>query len=84
MVNARSLISIAIMTVVVLIITPHVTMIRPGPMGLAIEMAILVGVGAATYLLSHVGLWIAQRRPDGPEREVVRVLAALRQRLAGA
>jgi O-antigen/teichoic acid export membrane protein len=83
-VNVRSLTSITIMAVVVLIVTPHVTALRPGPLGLAIEMAILVGVGAATYLLTHVGLWIAQRRPDGPEREVFKVVAALKQHLAGA
>jgi hypothetical protein len=83
-VNVRSLTSIVIMAVVVLIITPHVEMIRQGPIGLAIELGILICSGAATYLLTHVGLWIAQRRPDGPEREVFRVVAALRQQLAGA
>jgi O-antigen/teichoic acid export membrane protein len=83
-VNARSLTSIVVMAVVVLIIAPRIPTIRPGPIGLSIEIGILVSVGAATYLLTHVGLWIAQRRPDGPEREVVRVLAVLRRRFGGA
>jgi O-antigen/teichoic acid export membrane protein len=82
--NLRSLISIAVMAAAVTAATPFVQPFGVKPSGLMLQLVVLVAIGAVAYLLTHAALWFAQRRPDGPEREVARIVSAMGQKLARA
>lgn len=42
------------------------------------HLAILIGTGAATYLIATLTLWLLSGKPSGPEQEVVDMLKVFR------
>ena len=82
--NGRSIASVGVMSLAVILMKRAVDPLKTTPAALMIELTVLVAVGAAAYLLSHAGLWLAQRRPDGPEREVVRVVSIMNEKFTRA
>jgi PST family polysaccharide transporter len=79
--NERSLLSAALMAAVVLLVRPHHGNGEIGPFGLAVEIAIRVLVGAATYIGVHLVAWLAMGKPKGPEVEVAKMVDVLARRL---
>lgn len=60
----RSGVACAVMTAVILAVGETTTPFdHPG-----VELIVLVLLGSSVYLITVLGLWLAQGRPDGPER----------------
>jgi O-antigen/teichoic acid export membrane protein len=75
--NARSLASVALMSCAV--IGLEMLMGRDGErLELILKSATFIVAGAVVYVISHIGLWIAAGRPAGPESEVMKMVAKLR------
>lgn len=78
--NLRALVSVAVMAAGVILAStylPH----AEGKVGLAIRLAELVMIGGVTYCGVMVLMWLAMKRPPGPEVEVRRILAKLLAKL---
>jgi O-antigen/teichoic acid export membrane protein len=72
--NARALISIVVMAAGVSLASSHLVLaIDRGT--LALQLAVVVALGALLYCLSTFLLWILMKRPDGPETEVQKILS---------
>ncbi len=48
----------------------------------ALQLAIMIPVGAVSYLGTSLALWLASGKPAGPEREALGLLQTLRRRIA--
>jgi PST family polysaccharide transporter len=82
----RSLVAVSVMSVCVIAVGHILPMnLESGLLGLALELAIKVVVGAIAYSGVHTLLWHAEGRPDGIERMIKGglevVLALARRRL---
>ena len=78
--NMRSLISVAIMAAAVLPLMNHRPPGGVGSFGLAAEIGIRVLVGGVAYIFSHILMWRAMGKPDGPEVEVAKIFRLLVRR----
>jgi O-antigen/teichoic acid export membrane protein len=78
--NTRALVSVVLMALAV-----WTTLQALGPteskLVLLEHVVVCVAVGAATYVASSLLLWIAAKRPQGPETEVQRLLGKLLSRV---
>jgi hypothetical protein len=68
------------MVLAMLLVTPH-GHAAAHPILLVREILTLGSTGALTYVATHLGIWLAMGRPNGPESEVGRVLDILMRRL---
>ena len=56
----------------------------PTTMGLGIQLMASISIGAITYTLSVLVLWLASGRPDGPEQEILNQLKSFAKRFRSA
>jgi PST family polysaccharide transporter len=74
--NIRSLASICVMVAVVLPLSHVVERFGVGKIDLLLEIAILIVLGAVAYLGSHAVMWIFSGKPEGPEREALKLFTS--------
>ena len=79
--NIRSLASICVMVAVLLPLSRSVEYFGFGRIDLVIEIAILIILGAVSYLGSHAMIWVLSGKPDGPEREALKIADSVKHRL---
>ncbi len=79
--NTRSLASICVMVAVVSPLSHLVEHFGFGKIDLVLEIALLIVMGAVCYLGSHAAMWIFSGRPEGPEREALKLFASGMHRL---
>ncbi|MBY3068894.1 oligosaccharide flippase family protein [Rhizobium laguerreae] len=71
--NFRALVSVAFMAAGILGLSHILSMPTDKP-ALALHLAILVVTGGIIYVGSSLTLWIAMKKPNGPETEVQRIV----------
>ena len=71
--NLRALVSVAVMAAGVALASDHLAQ-TTDKLTLALQLAVLVGLGTLLYCGSTVLLWILTKRPAGPETEVLKIL----------
>lgn len=74
--NGRSLVSLAFMTGGILLLDDYFGS-DGNTLTLLFKIAGFTAVGAVLYVTAHMGLWIAARRPPGPESELIKMGANL-------
>lgn len=74
--NARSLLSIVVMTVGVLYLQ-YLIGCDGSSLGLLLKIGAFIFLGALLYLISHFILWKTAGKPIGPETEVLRIVSKL-------
>jgi O-antigen/teichoic acid export membrane protein len=82
-VNMRALVSIAIMAAGVSLASSHLAP-TSDKMLLVTHLGMLISLGAVLYCGSTLLLWVAMKRPTGPETEVQTILGRLLPRLRPA
>lgn len=82
--NMRSLTSIAVMALVTLGATPSVARLGRSAVGLAEQVALLVSIGAVTYVSCHLALWVVQAKPKGPESEILSMASKIFETMRAA
>lgn len=74
--NVRALASIAVMAAGVTLAAAHLGH-TADKAALAMQLALLSGLGAFLYCGSSLLLWIAMKRPSGPETEIQQILGKI-------
>lgn len=82
-VNLRAMVGVLMMSAAVLKAQEYLTP-SDDPKQLTLQIAILVAVGAATYVSGTLALWLISGRPAGPEREIIKLLRTVAGKISGA
>ena len=78
--NTRSLASVGVMVAVVFPLSQIVERFGVSSINLLLEILVLVVFGAFSYLGSNAMIWIFSGKPNGPEREALKLATSLIQR----
>ncbi len=79
--NVRSLLSIAVMVAGVFPLHAATEHLGTGSLMLLLQLAIIMSAGASLYICSHLLLWLAAGRPQGPETTILHTLGSAIQSL---
>ena len=75
-INVRPLISVGLMMLGVFLVGQMIGDFDQS-LGRVMKLGAMVGVGASIYLGALYALWRGAGRPEGPEREVMRVIGRM-------
>jgi O-antigen/teichoic acid export membrane protein len=82
--NLRSLVAVAVMAAGLLALSLLGPRTHEDLASIVSELVVIVGVGALLYLGTTSTLWLLGGRPDGPEREVLHLVARVLKKVAAS